>query len=157
MLGVEEIARLVFHRRHVHHAVDPRFVSEIGKQRAQELIEIDGVRLGAPGAAIDRDARRIDLVIGHALVSEPAMQPVRIEAGFMAGNDAIYRSPPPSCAPLSTAPSALSNLLPAELLGSGFAPPQPREFLPCAECRLAHDPRRLERQGSRDHGRQGAL
>ena len=37
---------------------------------------------------LNRDARRIDLVIGHALVSEPAMQPVRIEAGFMAGNDA---------------------------------------------------------------------
>jgi hypothetical protein len=34
MLGVEEIARLVFHRRHVHYAADPRFVSEIGKQRA---------------------------------------------------------------------------------------------------------------------------
>src|SRR6516165_8511006 len=57
-LAIEPLAILIFHRRHVHHAADPRFVSQIGKQRAQELIEVDAVRLDAPSQRCNQCASK---------------------------------------------------------------------------------------------------
>src|SRR5215472_7588842 len=87
-LAIEPLAILIVDCRNVHHAADPRFASQIGQQRAHDLIEIDAVGLDAPSPAIDRDARWIDLVIGHVVVSQPAMQPMRIEPRFVARDDA---------------------------------------------------------------------
>jgi hypothetical protein len=62
------LAVLVLHRRHMHHAADPRFAPQIGEEHPHQLLQVDAIGLGASRAPIHLDARRIDHMTDHALL-----------------------------------------------------------------------------------------
>src|SRR6195952_4346988 len=66
------------------HAASLRLAPQKVQQCPHHPLEVDPVGLGAPRPPVDLDARRIDLVIDHALVGQPAMQPVSVESGLVA-------------------------------------------------------------------------
>ena len=49
--------------------------------------EIDPIRLRPPRATVDLNARRINLVIDHALTGQPPVQPMTVVTGLIAGDD----------------------------------------------------------------------
>jgi len=99
-LPVAALAVLVFDRRYPDNAAHARFTPQIGQQRAHHLLQVDPVGLGPPRTSIDRNARRIDLIIDDALIRQPAMQPVPSSPPRSTTRSApACRSAQPSCAP----------------------------------------------------------
>ncbi|MHC2331515.1 hypothetical protein [Bradyrhizobium sp. USDA 4454] len=82
------LAILILNCRHVHHAARPRLAAQIGEEGPHQLLQINPVGLGAPCATAHLDAGGIDLMIDDALLRQPAMQPMAIEARFVARHDA---------------------------------------------------------------------
>src|SRR6185312_2986924 len=78
------LAILILHRWHMDHAADPRLAPQIGKERAHQLLQIDPIGLRAPRTTAHLDARRIDLIADHPLVSQPTVQPMPVETGLVA-------------------------------------------------------------------------
>lgn len=66
-LGVNVAAAVVLlAARHPHHARHPRLTPAVGHQRPQHLFAIDSIGLRPPRPLIDRNARRIEHVVGNA-------------------------------------------------------------------------------------------
>ena len=80
-------AVLILRRGHAHHAAHPRLAAQVTQQRAHQLLQIDPIRLRPPRATVDLNARRVDLVIDHPLSGQPAVQPVTVVTGLIAGDD----------------------------------------------------------------------
>jgi hypothetical protein len=59
----------------------------ITNEHTQELGDVDGVALGAAGAALDLDGGRIDDQVVDAAGDEEAMEPEAVAAGLVAGAD----------------------------------------------------------------------
>jgi len=78
------LAILIFRRRHVDDAADPRLAPQMGQERPHQLLQIDPVGLGAPGTAVHLDAGWVDLMIDDTLSHQPAVQPVPVQACFVA-------------------------------------------------------------------------
>jgi hypothetical protein len=81
------LAILIFNRRDVDDAADPRLARQIGEERPHQLLQIDPVGLGAPGTTVHFDAGRVDLMIDDALSRQPSVQPMAVQACFAAPPD----------------------------------------------------------------------
>ena len=84
------LAILILNCWHVDNAAHPRLAAQMGQEGPHQLLQIDPVGLGAPGATVHLDAGGIDLMIDEALLHQPAMQPMAVEACLVARQDA-YR------------------------------------------------------------------
>src|SRR5262249_22324124 len=76
------LAILIFNSRHVDDAADPRLAPQMGEERPHQLL--DPVGLGAPGTTVHLDAGRVDLMIDDTLSRQPSMQPMAVQACFIA-------------------------------------------------------------------------
>ena len=70
--------RLVQHRPHTLAGV-------VAQQHRQQLVAIEPIGLGAPGAPVHLDARGVDHDVVDALLDQPAVQPPAVAAGLVAG------------------------------------------------------------------------
>ena len=80
-------AIFVLRRRNPNHAANPRFAALVSQKRAHQLRQVDPIGLGSPCPPVHLDARRIDLVIEHPVVGQPAVQPMTVETRFIAGQN----------------------------------------------------------------------
>jgi hypothetical protein len=69
------------------HAADPRLAPQKSKERAHQLLKINPIGLRAPRTTAHLDARRIDLMTDHPLVSQPTVQPMPVQTGLLARHD----------------------------------------------------------------------
>jgi hypothetical protein len=85
--AVRALVVLLSRARHIHDAAGLGLAAKVGEKGAHQPLEVDAVGLGPARPTIDLDAGRIDLVARDALAFEPAVQPVSLEARFVAGQD----------------------------------------------------------------------
>jgi hypothetical protein len=78
------LAILLFSRRDADDAADPRLAAQVGEERPHQLLQIDPVGLGAPGTTVHLDAGRVDLMIEDTSSRQPSVQPVAVQACFVA-------------------------------------------------------------------------
>ena len=76
----------------MHEAASFGLAAKMGEKGAHQPFEVDAVGLGPARPPIDLDAGRIDLVARDALAFEPAVQPVSLEARFVAGQDPHWQA-----------------------------------------------------------------
>ena len=80
-------AVLVLGRRHVDHLPDVPLAVMITDEHAEQLGDVDGIALGAAGAAVDLDTGGVDDRVVDAARDEEAMEPEAVAAGLIAGAD----------------------------------------------------------------------
>ncbi|MGY4285975.1 hypothetical protein ACVWXO_005195 [Bradyrhizobium sp. LM2.7] len=78
------LAVFILNTRHVDHAAHPRLAPQIGEECPHQLLQIDPVGLGAPGAPVHLDAGGIDFMVDDTLSHQPSMQPVAVETRLVA-------------------------------------------------------------------------
>ena len=57
----------------------------VAQQHRQQLVAIEPIGLGSPGAPVHLDARGVDHDVVDALLDQPPVQPPAVAAGFVAG------------------------------------------------------------------------
>src|SRR5207244_18767 len=63
------LAVFILNTRHVDHAAHPRLAPQIGEECPHQLLQIDPVGLGAPGAPVHLDAGGIDFMVDDTFPS----------------------------------------------------------------------------------------
>src|SRR5262249_51330498 len=86
-VAVRVAAVLVLGRRDVHDRPDVALAAVITHEQTQELGDVDGIALGAAGAAIALDRGGIDDRVVDAPRREESMEPEAVAAGLVAGAD----------------------------------------------------------------------
>jgi hypothetical protein len=84
-LAVQPARVFVLGRGLVQHRPHAGFARVITQQHRQQLVAIEPVGLGSPGASVDLDAGRVDHDAVDALPDQPAMQPPAISSCLVAG------------------------------------------------------------------------
>jgi hypothetical protein len=83
---------LLFDGWDANDAPDFTITFHVGSQEAQQALRVEPIGLGAPGAPIRQNARRLHHMVDHAMPRKKPVQPEDIPSGFETAHDRRFHA-----------------------------------------------------------------